>query len=105
MSCGGRNVNVIEVSGLKAVAAGKILCRETVDLLGGYHDGDLEAEQRTAVEAHLAGCRRCRQYLRSYRAAIELAKAAMKKPVQEEASDVLSEELVKAILAARARRK
>lgn len=102
-SCGGHNVNAIQVSGLKAVPLGRIICRETVDLLGAYHDGDLGAERRAAVEAHLARCRGCREYLRSYRATIELARAAMKKP--EQAPDPLPDELVKAILAARLRRK
>jgi anti-sigma factor RsiW len=84
------------------VPLGKINCRETVNLLGAYHDGDLGAEQRSSVEAHLIRCRRCREYLRSYRATIELARAAMKKPEQ---AAPLPEELVKAILAARLRRK
>ena len=52
-------------------------CRETVDLLGDYVDGELPPEIRRSVDVHLAGCPECATYLATYRATIALAKDAL----------------------------
>jgi anti-sigma factor RsiW len=79
-----------------------INCHEVVEFLGRYHDGELPAAQCRLLEAHLAQCQKCREYLEAYRATIRLAKAAME-DLDEQA---LPDELVKAIrLSARSQRK
>jgi anti-sigma factor RsiW len=61
-------------------------CRETVDLLMDYVESYLSAQQRAAVEAHLAHCPRCVEFLSSYRALFEIVRRAtefeMPVPVQ-----------------------
>jgi anti-sigma factor RsiW len=42
-------------------------CRRLVDLLGEYADEQLSAEQKQAVEAHVARCAPCVAFLRQYR--------------------------------------
>lgn len=80
----------------------RITCGEFVEFLGGYHDGELSAVQGRLLEAHLAQCQKCREYVAAYRATIRLAKAAMEN-LDEQA---VPEELVKAILlSARSQRK
>jgi anti-sigma factor RsiW len=79
-----------------------INCHEFVEFLGRYHDGELPAAQCRLLEAHLAQCQKCREYLEAYRATIRLARAAME-DLDEQA---VPEELVKAILlSARSQRK
>ncbi len=39
-----------------------ILCREVLDRLSGYLDGELPPEEVTRVEAHLRGCDRCERF-------------------------------------------
>ncbi|MGO9055937.1 MAG: anti-sigma factor family protein [Candidatus Binataceae bacterium] len=75
-------------------------CREFIEFLGAYHDNELPQGQRAVFETHLAQCLKCRDYLRSYRATIRLAKRAMDNP-DGRPPDSVPEELVKAIMAAR----
>jgi anti-sigma factor RsiW len=75
-------------------------CREFIEFLGAYHDDELPQEQRAVFETHLAQCVKCRNYLRSYRATIKLAKRAMDNP-DGPPPDSVPEELVKAIIAVR----
>jgi anti-sigma factor RsiW len=44
------------------------VCRDGVALLFDYLEGTLRPAERHAVDRHLAGCRRCRSYVRSYAA-------------------------------------
>ncbi len=48
-------------------------CTEARDVLIGYLDSELGAEETAAVEAHLAGCAGCRQELEELRRTLELA--------------------------------
>jgi anti-sigma factor RsiW len=80
---------------------GDLTCRAIVALVGDHLDGALPAAERAAFEAHVAGCRDCRLYLRTYRDAVALAKAAA---VDDEVPSDMPEDLVRAILAARGRR-
>ena len=47
-------------------------CRHIVKLIMNYLDDTLDAAERRAFEAHIANCRNCWRFLRSYRATIVL---------------------------------
>jgi anti-sigma factor RsiW len=74
-----------------------ITCRELADFLMAYLDGELPVAAAASFEAHLAACPSCVRYMESYRRTIELERLAR----QDVAA--MPEELVRAILAARAR--
>lgn len=75
-----------------------ITCRELLDFLDLYLDGELPADRRSEFDRHLGVCEPCRSYIAEYRRAVSLGKAAFA------ASDEPAEapaELVAAILRAR----
>lgn len=74
-------------------------CREVSEFLLAYRDDELEAAQRQEFEAHLALCPDCVQYLRAYEQTVDLGRAAF-----ETSDDSVPEGLVRAIVAARAKR-
>jgi len=76
-----------------------LTCRELIDFLSAFLDGELAPEPRAAFETHLSVCPRCVDYLASYRETIRLGKKACE-PDAALPADVPSE-LVDAILAAR----
>ena len=78
-------------------------CREVVNFLMEYKSGKLPIAVRTALEAHLAACPPCVAYLNSYEEAVKLGKAAASHP-DHCVPDTVPEELVQAILTARAKR-
>jgi anti-sigma factor RsiW len=45
----------------------EIACASGVDLLMDYLEGELPADLRSAVDAHIAGCPRCVAFIASYR--------------------------------------
>jgi len=75
-----------------------LTCRELIDFLMAYLDGELPAAQRADFERHLGVCPPCLNYLETYKETVRLGKACC-------ADDALPadvpEELVRAILAAR----
>ena len=73
-------------------------CRELVDSLGAYLDGDVSGEARRLFDEHLAACAECATYLETYRRAVQLAKGAFRDPADPMPADV-PDDLVKAILA------
>jgi len=75
-------------------------CRELIDFLGAYLDGELSDEVRRRFGEHLAACPECSAYLETYRATVKLTKGAFRDPDGPVPADV-PEDLVKAILAAR----
>lgn len=77
-----------------------ISCKELVDFLGDYYEGDLATPTRTEFDRHLAACPSCVHYVESYKATIEMSRAALCQGSSALPPDV-PEELVKAILAAR----
>lgn len=54
-----------------------ITCREVLDFLMAYLDGELTPEQLHEFERHLRVCPSCVNYLESYKETIRLGKAAM----------------------------
>jgi anti-sigma factor RsiW len=75
-------------------------CREFVDFLMDYIEGNLEASQRVTFDTHMNECPGCITYLDTYRETVRLGGALCEDldgPVPEEAPEAL----VQAILAAR----
>lgn len=51
---------------------GDITCREVVELVNGYLEGELPDDVAAVVEAHLARCDGCEAVLAQFRATIRL---------------------------------
>ena len=77
-------------------------CRELVEFLDEYLAGDLAADVRSRFDAHLAECRDCVVYLRSYRDGIQLLRETAGSLATEVPANV-PPELLSAIRAARRR--
>lgn len=71
-------------------------CREVLDFLMSYLEGDLPPEVRAAFDKHLSLCPSCVAYLESYRTTVDLGKAAF----SDEAPPKVPEEVVQAMLTA-----
>lgn len=78
-----------------------LTCRELIDFLAAYLDGELAEGPRADFERHLSLCPSCVDYLAGYRETIRLGKQACQ-PDEALPADVPSE-LVDAILSARRR--
>ena len=78
-------------------------CREFTDFLHEYLSGNLPADERVEFENHLANCPWCVAYLDSYQKTIALEKAAFAAPEDAPPPADAPEELVEAIVRARAR--
>lgn len=74
-------------------------CRELIEFLGDYLDGQLPAQQRGAFESHLGECPHCANYLYSYRRTIALAGQAFADDAP--AQGQVPEELLRAVIEAR----
>lgn len=77
-----------------------ITCRELVEFLMTYLDGELPLSQRARIRLHLAFCADCRRYVASYETAVRLGKQALTPSEDPVPSDV-PEELVRLILESR----
>jgi anti-sigma factor RsiW len=77
-------------------------CREFTEFLHEYLLGNLPAGQRAEFDKHLAECPECVAYLDGYRKAIQLAKEALSVPDDVPPPAEAPEELVRAVLRARA---
>lgn len=76
-----------------------LTCRELLDFLGAYLDGELAHDVRCDFERHLSLCPACTDYLASYRETIRLTHLDCDPdgPVPDE----VPEDLVATILASR----
>jgi anti-sigma factor RsiW len=77
-------------------------CREFVGFLMDYPDGALPGSQRDVFDQHMVDCPSCETYLDTYRERIRLGKVC--RDSEGPVPDDVPEALVKAILAARAKR-
>ena len=75
-------------------------CRELIDFLAAYLDGELSEDVRLRFDEHLAACPECSAYLETYRETVKLAKGAFHDRDDPVPVDV-PEDLIKAILSAR----
>jgi len=78
-------------------------CREFVDFLLDYLDGDLPHGQRVTFESHMQGCPECETYLDTYRETVRLGRELLC-PDGDALPEEVPVELMQAILAARPRR-
>jgi len=76
-------------------------CEEFDAFIVDYFDGNLSKDQRLKFEVHLKICRECRDYLKSYKATMELAKAQTDIPFSKMGMGEVPEDLIKAVLDAR----
>jgi anti-sigma factor RsiW len=79
-----------------------VTCRDFVEFLSEYLSGELAAAERAEFETHVAECPACVAYLESHRKTIKLLKAVFTRP-EDQVPEEVPEQLVQAILAARAK--
>jgi anti-sigma factor RsiW len=51
---------------------GELVCQQVVELMSDYIEGALTRSQHRRLEAHLAGCEHCSEYLEQMRTTIRL---------------------------------
>jgi hypothetical protein len=78
-------------------------CREALELMGEYVDGDPGLWNRWRLRLHLWICRICRRYLSSYRATIRIAKST-RDGRADSVDDEIPDSLIASILEATRRR-
>lgn len=66
-----------------------LVCRDAVALMAAYLDGVLPAADRARLEAHLAGCPHCTEYLAQLRATIDALGRVEPDDLPDEAVDEL----------------
>ena len=77
-------------------------CREFIEFLWYYIEDGLRPEERAQFDEHLAKCPHCVKYLQSYRDTIHFGQAVFR-DLEDTVPAEVPEDLVKAILAARAK--
>ena len=75
-------------------------CREFVEFLMAYDEGELPEDQRRLFEQHMSDCPPCVTYLETYRETVRLGHQVCRDPEGPPPEDV-PEGLIQAILAAR----
>ena len=66
-----------------------LVCREAVDLMTAYLDGELSGRDRARLEAHLADCPHCNEDLEQLRATVEALGRVEPDDLPDEAVDEL----------------
>ena len=66
-----------------------LVCRRAVELMSDYIDGMLSPRDRQRLDAHLAGCPHCTEYLAQMRATIAAAGRVQPDDLPPEALDDL----------------
>jgi anti-sigma factor RsiW len=61
----------------------QIVCQQLVELVTDYLENDLDADDRAAVEEHLAACGHCTRYVRQVRRMLDLTAGHEPDPVPE----------------------
>ena len=64
-----------------------IVCRNGVELLMEYLEGDLPAQVRADLEAHVLGCPRCVAFIESYRQTPEIMRDATSMEMPDDLAD------------------
>lgn len=66
-------------------------CKESVNALLEYLDGEMSPDEEKHLEAHLSACPPCVDFLRTYRATPGLCKRALAAKMPEELGHKLTE--------------
>jgi anti-sigma factor RsiW len=66
-------------------------CKDSINLLMDYLDGEMTPEEAQHLKEHLQGCAPCVDFLRTYRATPSLCKRALAKSMPQEMSSKLTE--------------
>ena len=66
-------------------------CKDSVEVLLEYLDGDLTGELRARLEAHLGGCTPCEDFMRSYKATPALCRKALAREMPSEVATKLTD--------------
>ena len=77
-----------------------ITCRELIEFLHLYLDGELPPDRRAEFDRHLSVCDSCVHYIETYKTASALGRNAWTEP-EALVGEEVPEQLVSAILAAR----
>jgi len=78
----------------------RLTCREFIDFLASYLDGEIAPGERERFDQHLGVCPACVDYLASYRETIRLSAESAS---EDDLLDDAPEDLIRAVLAARRR--
>ena len=73
-------------------------CRELADFIHAYLAGELPSDVQRGFEAHLEICAACREYLRAYKATVDLGRRAFAADDRDASAADVPEDLVTAIL-------
>jgi anti-sigma factor (TIGR02949 family) len=68
---------------------GQFSCKECVDVLRAYLDGEMTSEDQAHFKAHLGDCPPCMDFLEQYKAMPGLCKKALAAKMPEELSHKL----------------
>lgn len=68
----------------------ELVCQQAVELISDYIEGALTRSERRRLEAHLAGCEHCEEYVRQIRMTISLSGRV----ASEDLSPQMREELI-----------
>ena len=66
-------------------------CKDSINLLLDYLDGEMPAEEESHLHEHLSGCPPCVEFLRTYKATPGLCKRALARKMPPEVSAKLTE--------------
>ena len=69
-----------------------LTCRELVELVTAYLEGELPGRERRRFEAHIAGCDACTSYLDQIRRTIEITGRLTPDSLEPHVRDALLEE-------------
>ncbi len=66
-------------------------CRDSINLLLDFLDGEMPDEEAKQLQEHLAQCPPCVDFLKTYRATPSLCRRALQKQMPAQLSDKLTE--------------
>jgi anti-sigma factor RsiW len=68
----------------------ELACQQVVEMITDYLEGALSRSQRRRLEAHLAGCEHCSEYIEQMRATIRLTGRLRAQDLTPEMSEELT---------------